>query len=148
LRALQDNHWLHFACHGTQDFVKPFNSAFLMRDQPLTLLDITQTDLSKHQYAFLSACDTAVGVPDRPDEVIHLAAALQFAGVKSVIGTFWSIEDATVGRLVKEFYVNFCGDGKMNAKRASRALHKAVQSLANDREIPLEQRIVFMHIGI
>jgi len=104
--------------------------------------------LSKHEYAFLSACDTAVGVPDRRDEVIHLAAALQFAGVKSVIGTFWSVEDATVGCLVKEFYTNFCGDGKMHSKRAARALHKAVQSLANNKNIPLDQRIVFMHIGI
>jgi len=145
---LQDNHWLHFACHGIQDFAEPFKSAFLMRDEPLTLLDITQMDLSKHQYAFLSACDTAVGVFDRPDEVIHLAAALQFAGVKSVIGTFWSVDDATVGRLVKEFYTNFCGDGKMHSKRAARALHKAVQSLANDKNVPLDQRILFMHIGI
>ena len=148
LRTLQANHWLHFACHGTQKLAEPFNSAFLMRDEPLTLLEITQTDLCKHEFAFLSACETALGVLDRPDEVIHLAAALQFAGVKSVIGTFWSVEDATVGRLVQEFYRNFCGDGKMNSKRAARALHKAVQSLANDEDIPLDQRIVFMHIGI
>jgi len=76
LQVLQDNHWLPFSCHGTQNFAEPFKSALLMHDEPLTLLDITQTDLSKHQYAFLSACDTAVGVFDRPDEVIHLAAAL------------------------------------------------------------------------
>ncbi|KAG1796074.1 uncharacterized protein HD556DRAFT_1234876 [Suillus plorans] len=36
LHALQDNTWLHLACHGTQRFDEPFNSAFLMRDQPLT----------------------------------------------------------------------------------------------------------------
>ncbi|KAG1799048.1 CHAT domain-containing protein [Suillus plorans] len=70
LHALQDNTWLHFACHGTQRFDKPFNSAFLMRDQPLSLLDITQMDLSQHQFAFLSACETALGEPTTPDEVI------------------------------------------------------------------------------
>ncbi|KAG2743717.1 hypothetical protein P692DRAFT_201869884 [Suillus brevipes Sb2] len=148
LRALQDNTWLHFSCHGTQNNEDPFNSAFLMRDRPLSLLDITQTDLSQHEFAFLSACDTAAGDPSTPDEVIHLAAGLQFAGVKSVVGTLWKVTDATVQRLVEEFYKNFCKDGKMNSKRAARALHQAVQSLASDKDLPLEQRILFVHIGI
>ena len=66
LHALQDNYWPHFACHGTQDMAGPFNSAFFMCDKPLTLLDIIQTDLSKHEYAFFPACDTAVGVSTVP----------------------------------------------------------------------------------
>ncbi|KAG2743683.1 hypothetical protein P692DRAFT_20838377 [Suillus brevipes Sb2] len=146
LCAMQDNTWLHFACHGTQHYEKPFMSAFLMRDQPLLLLDITQMDLSRHHFAFLSACETAVGDSATPDEVIHLAAGLQFAGVKSVVGTLWKVNDATVQRLVEEFYKNFCKDGTMNFKRAARALHQAVHSLARDKDIPLDQRIVFMHI--
>ncbi|KAG2066684.1 hypothetical protein BDR04DRAFT_1121026 [Suillus decipiens] len=96
LCALRDNSWLHFACHGEQNYDEPFNSAFLMRDQPLSLLDITQIDLSCHQFAFLSACETAVGDFRTPDEVIHLAAGLRFAGVKSVIGTLWKVNDSTV----------------------------------------------------
>ncbi|KIK39525.1 hypothetical protein CY34DRAFT_89051 [Suillus luteus UH-Slu-Lm8-n1] len=147
LRALQDNTWLHFSCHGTQNFNDPFKSAFLMRDQPLSLLDITQMDLSFHQFAFLSACETAVGDFATPDEVIHLAAGLQFAGVKSVIGTLWKVTDSTVQRLVEAFYKKLCGDGKMNSKRAAQALHQAVHSLARDKDMPLDQRIVFMHIG-
>jgi len=148
LRALRENTWLHFSCHGTQKYEDPFNSALLMRDQPLSLLDITQTDLSRLEFTFLSACDTAVGDYDTPDEVIHLAAGLQFAGVKSVVGTLWKVNDSTVQRLVEAFYKNLCGDGKMNSKRAARALHKAVQSLACDKDMPLEQRIVFIHIGL
>ncbi|KAG1791600.1 TPR-like protein [Suillus plorans] len=148
LSALQDNTWFHLACHGTQKFDEPFQSAFLMQDQPLSLLDIAHMDLSRHQFAFLSACETAVGVPATPDEVIHLAAGLQFAGVKSVVGTLWKVDDPTVQRLVKAFYENLCGDGTMNSKRAARALHRAVQLLASDRDIPLAQRIVFVHIGI
>jgi hypothetical protein len=55
LRTLRDNRWLRFACHGTQNLGEPLlNSAFLMRDQPLTLLDIAQSDLSRHEFAFLS----------------------------------------------------------------------------------------------
>ncbi|KAG1774790.1 CHAT domain-containing protein [Suillus placidus] len=148
LCALRDNTWLHFACHGTQNFEEPFRSAFLMRDQPLSLLDITQMNLSRHEFAFLSACETAVGDFHTPDEVVHLAAGLQFAGVKSVIGTLWRVDDSTVQRLVDAFYTYLCGDGTMNSKRAARALHRAVQSLACDKDMPLDQRIVFMHIGI
>ncbi|KAG1722048.1 CHAT domain-containing protein [Suillus lakei] len=148
LRALRDNTWFHLACHGIQDLEEPFKSAFLMRDQPLSLVDITEMDLSRHEFVFLSACETAVGDPSTPDEVIHLAAGLQFAGVQSVVGTLWEVDDGTVGRLVKAFYKNLCGDGKMNSKRAARALHRAVQSLASDKDISLEQRIVFIHIGI
>ncbi|KAG1753384.1 CHAT domain-containing protein [Suillus lakei] len=148
LRALQDNTWLHFACHGTQKYDEPFKSAFLMRDQPLSLLDITQTNLSQHEFAFLSACETAVGDPSTPDEVIHLAAGLQFAGVKSVVGTLWRVTDATVQHLVEEFYTNFCMDGAMDSTRAAEALRLAVRSLASNKDIPLDQRIVFMHIGV
>ncbi|KAG1811962.1 CHAT domain-containing protein [Suillus variegatus] len=148
LSALQENTWFHLACHGTQKFDEPFKSAFLMRDQPLSLLDIAQMDLSRHQFAFLSACETALGTFSTPDEVIHLAAGLQFAGVKSVVGTLWKVDDNTVQRLVEAFYTNLCGDGTMNSKRAARALHRAVQSLASDKDMLLAQRIVFVHIGI
>ncbi|KAG1737293.1 CHAT domain-containing protein [Suillus lakei] len=106
------------------------------------------TDLSQHEFAFLSACETAVGDHNTPDEVIRLAAGLQFAGTKSVIGTLWKVNDTTVQRLVEAFYRNFCGDGKINSKRAAPALHRAVQSLACDKDMPLDQRIVFMRIGI
>ncbi|KAG1824273.1 hypothetical protein EV424DRAFT_1394948 [Suillus variegatus] len=30
----------------------------------------------------------------RPDEVIHLAAGIQFSGFKSVVGTLWEVDDA------------------------------------------------------
>ncbi|KAG2056936.1 hypothetical protein BDR06DRAFT_206884 [Suillus hirtellus] len=48
---------------GTKD---PFESAFLMRDQPLTLLDIAQTDLSRPELVLLSACKTAVSNHQTP----------------------------------------------------------------------------------
>ncbi|KAG1862811.1 CHAT domain-containing protein, partial [Suillus subalutaceus] len=148
LCALRDNTWLHFVCHGTLKFDEPFKLAFLMRNHPLSLLDITQMDLSRHQFAFLSACETAVGAFSMPDKVIHLAAGLQFTGVKSVIGTLWKVNDSTVQRLVEAFYKNLCRNSKMNSKRAALALHQAVHSLACNKDMPLDQRIVFIHIGV
>ncbi|KAG1893661.1 uncharacterized protein F5891DRAFT_1131179 [Suillus fuscotomentosus] len=98
LRALRDNTW-------TQKIDEPFKSAFLMRDKPLSLLDIIQTDLSQHEFTFLSACETAVSV---------FTAGLQFAGVNSVVGTMWKVTDSTVQHLVEAFYKNMHGDGCHN----------------------------------
>ena len=72
---------------GKQDFETPFNSHLAMADAELSLLDIINANLSNHEFAFLSACQTAVGDGVTPDEMIHLAAGSQFTGVKSVIGT-------------------------------------------------------------
>ncbi|KAG1837851.1 CHAT domain-containing protein, partial [Suillus subalutaceus] len=84
----------------------------LMRDQPLSLLNITQADLSQHEFAFLSACQIAVGDSTAPDEVVHLAAGVQFAGVKSIIGTLWKVDDSTVQRLFEALYKSFVGMGQ------------------------------------
>ncbi|KAG1871727.1 hypothetical protein DFJ58DRAFT_837054 [Suillus subalutaceus] len=66
----------------------------------------------------------------------------------SIVGTLWKVNDSTVQCLVEAFYKHLCGDGKMRSKRAARVLHRAVQSLARDEDMPLDQRIVFMHIGV
>ncbi|KAG1767867.1 CHAT domain-containing protein, partial [Suillus placidus] len=87
LQALQENTWVHLACHGKQDPTQPYDSHFVMRDKHLTLLDIMEKDILHAEFAFLSTCHTAVGDKETPDEVIHLAAGLQFSGFKSIVGT-------------------------------------------------------------
>ncbi|KAG1766226.1 hypothetical protein EV702DRAFT_981031, partial [Suillus placidus] len=54
-------------------------------------------------FAFLSAFHTAVGDEQTPDEVIHLAAGLQFSGFKSVVGTLWEVDDAVAKHVVEGF---------------------------------------------
>jgi len=56
----------------------------------LTLLDLIQARLPGAELAFLSACHSAAGDGITPDETIHLAAALQFCGFRSVVGTLWA----------------------------------------------------------
>ncbi|KAG1733741.1 hypothetical protein EDB19DRAFT_1639472, partial [Suillus lakei] len=53
--------------------------------------------------AFLSACETAVGDTRTPNEVIHLAAGLQFAGVSLRHSGMWTVApcDALSSRLTK-----------------------------------------------
>ncbi|KAG1812524.1 uncharacterized protein BJ212DRAFT_1578725 [Suillus subaureus] len=61
---------------ATRDPTQPYNSYFVMRDEPLTLLDIMNMDIPHAEFAFLLACHTAVGDEKTPEEIIHLAAGL------------------------------------------------------------------------
>jgi len=150
LEALQQNTWVHLACHGKQDRIQPYHSHFVMRDEHLTLLDIMEKDIPHAEFAFLSACHTAVGDEETPDEVIHLAAGLQFSGFKSVIGTLWEVDDSVAQHVVEAFYKNmFKGledGGVMDCTKAAWALNRATHSVKT--KVPLEQRMVFVHIGV
>jgi CHAT domain-containing protein len=88
LTSLRNNgtHFLHLACHGAQK-ADPLSSAFIFRDQDLSIQELVGLDLGNAMLAFLSACETAKGDQDQPDQAIHLAASMLFCGFKSVIGT-------------------------------------------------------------
>ncbi|KIK40598.1 hypothetical protein CY34DRAFT_260040 [Suillus luteus UH-Slu-Lm8-n1] len=150
LEALRCNTWVHLACHGKQDRDQPYNSRFAMRDKPLTLLDIMENNAPQAEFAFLSACHTAAGDEETPDEDIHLAAGLQFSGFKSVIGTLWAVDDAVAKHIVKAFYEHMFkdlkGDAVPDCMNAAWALNCATHAVKT--KVPLEQKIVFIHIGV
>jgi CHAT domain-containing protein len=53
----------------------------------------------------LSACQTAIAdFRNLPDEAIGLPAGLTQAGVPSVVGTLWSVSDASTALLMVRFY--------------------------------------------
>ncbi|KAG1818644.1 CHAT domain-containing protein [Suillus subaureus] len=139
LRAMQENKQVHLACHGKQDREQPHNSHFVMKDKPITLLDIMEKDIPHAEFAFLSACHTIVGDEETPDEVIHLAAGLQFSVFKSVIGTLWEVDDAVAK------HVDLEDGGVMDCTKAAWALNRATHAVKT--KVPLEQRMVFIHVG-
>ncbi|KAG0700577.1 CHAT domain-containing protein [Suillus ampliporus] len=147
LDVLSHNQWLHLACHGMPNRKESFESSFAMRDGPLTIKEIIRSHWQNLEFAFLSACHTTVGDESSPDEAIHLAAAMQFSGFRSVIGSMWSVDDEVARQVVSAFYDNLVdGSGRLDCKQAAIALHKAVKLLR--KKIPLEQQIVFVHIGV
>ncbi|KIO23449.1 hypothetical protein M407DRAFT_27056 [Tulasnella calospora MUT 4182] len=140
--------WVHFACHGFQDNERPFNSHFALWDETLSLLDILENHHNDAQLAVLSACHSAAGDRDTPDEVIHLAAGLQFIGFRNVIGTLWQSYDPDAPEFAKVFYERMSGPKgrKGGADYSATALAYAVRHL---RELgtPLERWILFVHFG-
>jgi CHAT domain-containing protein len=83
-------HILHLACHGLQDS-EPLKSALQLQDGKVAIKDIMQLDLPHAVLAYLSACQTAKGDRNAPDQVVHLAASMLFCGFRSVIGTMWYV---------------------------------------------------------
>jgi CHAT domain-containing protein len=89
-RALQSASIVHIACHGLQNAADPLESAFhLSGERTLSVSELMELDLKRAELAFLSACETAKGDREQPDQAIHLAATMLFVGFRSVIGTMW-----------------------------------------------------------
>ena len=79
----------HFACHGVQNSQNPLDSALLLGDGDLKISKIMQLSMPSASLAFLSACQTAAGDREIPDEAMHIAATMLFAGFRGVVGTMW-----------------------------------------------------------
>ena len=150
LRALQQHSWAHFACHGhLGDITQPFRASFeLHSGSSLTLLDLIQAKLPNAELAFLSACHSAEGDSITPDESIHLAAALQFCGFRSVVGTLWAMDDEDGPMISKEFYKHMFRDpgNKADFRDSAEALSVSIRAMRKNG-VPLERWILFVHIG-
>ncbi|KAG1759149.1 hypothetical protein EDD22DRAFT_782939, partial [Suillus occidentalis] len=99
------------------------------------------------EFAFLSACYATVGNNSSPDEAIHLAAVMQFAGFRSVIGSMWTVDDDVARQAVSVFYEHLIdGSGRFELHARCGSVAQGYKSVR--KKIPLEPQIVFVHIGI
>ena len=144
VEELGRNEWVHFACHGLPNRKQPFESAFALQDGHFTIQQIIGCDLKNPEFAYLSACHTTVGDEGSPDEVIHLASAMQFVGFRSVIGTMWAVDDGETNKITSTFYKHMVDEfGRLDHTRAAFALNKTMRSV----NVPLDQRILYIHLG-
>ena len=104
--GFRHHQFVHFACHGILEANKPFEAGFeLCGGERLTLLEIVRSDFPTAEFAFLSACHKAeVTEGSAADEGLHLAAAVQYSGFRSVVGTQWAMVDEDGRDLAKHFY--------------------------------------------
>ncbi|KAJ7108260.1 CHAT domain-containing protein [Mycena epipterygia] len=156
---------LHFACHGVQDADIPLQSALVVGNDRLTVSRIMKQSgvasdtgserLEKHMgLAFLSACQTAMGDKKLPDEAIHLAATLLFAGFRSVVATMWTMQDADGPEVAEAFYGHLFRNADPTSdppvfpdlNESAKALHLAVKKLRE--KVPLARWVPFVHYGL
>ena len=152
LEGLRDHRFAHFVCHGNLVPEKPFDASFgLHEGNRLTLLDIVRSRLPTAEFAFLSACHTAeLTEGSIADEGLHLAAAVQYCGFRSVVGTMWAMADQDGGDLTELLYTSMFSSGKQEVpyhERSARSLRDAVRSPRKKKSLPLEQWVNFVHYG-
>ena len=152
IEGLRRSRFAHFACHGVLETGKPFEASFkLYAHTRLTLLDIARSRLPDAEFAFLSCCHAAAITEDSiEDEALHLTAAMQYCGFRSVVGTMWAMADADGEDLANNFYESLFSSRETNVpyyERSAHALIDATQKLRRRRGIKLERWVNFVHYG-
>ncbi|KAF8263680.1 CHAT domain-containing protein [Lactarius quietus] len=153
VERLRNHNLAHFVCHGLLEPGKPFDASFDLHEGGLTLLEIVRSQLPTAEFAFLSACHTAeLTEHSVADEGLHLAAAMQYCGFRSVVGTLWAMADTDGADLSKHFYKSVfsdkAGQNEMPYyERSAKALQSAVKKLREKRGVTLERWVNFVHYG-
>jgi CHAT domain-containing protein len=152
MERLQEHRFIHFSCHGILETGKPFDASFkLYNGERLTLLDIIRSRLPSAEFAFLSACHTAELTEDSiADEGLHLSAAVQYSGFRSVVGTMWEMADIDGQFLAKHLYESLFSErweGVPYHERTAEGLRDAVRDLRRKRKTSTERWVNFVHYG-
>ena len=156
LKRLRNHPFAHIVSHGMLEPGKPFDASFKLHgERGLLLLGVVQSLLPNAEFAFLSACHTAELTGESiADEMIHLSAARQFCGFRSVVGTMWAMADTDGPDLARYFYDSVFleetpppGIVPYYYERTAKALRDAVVKLRRKGGISLERWVNFVHYG-
>jgi CHAT domain-containing protein len=162
-RVMQVASIVHLACHGIQDLNDATQSGFCLRDGRLSIAKLMELKLDNAFLAFLSACETAKGDQEQPDQTMHLAAAMLFSGFKSVVATMWyvdrdsgisecrltmirAISDIDGPKVAKWFYEELFAREVVDGDSVAYALDSAVGKLRASG-LPPERWAPFIHMG-
>ncbi|MGW3360568.1 CHAT domain-containing protein [Streptomyces bungoensis] len=145
-RELAAHRNVHFSCHATSDPLRPTLGGALLSDGLLTTGEIA-ADHRHRDFAFLSACKTALGGLLLPDESMTLSAALHYTGYRHVIGTLWSVRDDVAADVAEDVYRDMWQDGVFRPDRAATALHGAIRRLRDASPHEPSHWMSFTHTG-
>jgi CHAT domain-containing protein len=162
-RVMQAASIVHLACHGIQDTHDATQSGFCLGDGRLTIAKLMELKLDNAFLAFLSACETAKGDQEQPDQAMHLAAAMLFSGFKSVVATMWYVNrdsgmseclltmtraicDVDGPKVAKWFYEELLARQVVDVDSVAYALDSAVGHLRASGVSP-ERWAPFIHVG-
>ncbi len=105
---------VHVAAHGMVDNDRPLNSALLLTInddfQPgeengvVFAWEIFESMRLDADLVVLSACETGLGKASGGEGLMGLTRAFQFAGARSIIASYWKVEDRTTAVLMEKFY--------------------------------------------
>lgn len=140
--------WAHVACHGSQNLMSPSRSGLRLHDGLLTVAEFAAAGTGgPGELVYLSACDTAMGGVEVPDEAVTLAHAFQFTGFRQVVATLWSVEDGVAVRTAEDFYTRLAGAARTEPVPAAEALHHAVRAARARMPYAPGRWACFVHVG-
>ncbi|KAF8553655.1 TPR-like protein [Imleria badia] len=126
----------------------PLKADCLANELRLTLSDIIALSRPRAGFAFLSACQAAMGDNNLSDEAVHIAAGMLFVGYGGVLATMWSISDRVAPLVAKDVYEQLFRTGATpNYREAAGALHNAVGRL-RERGVSFVEWLPFIHVGL
>jgi CHAT domain-containing protein len=124
--SLVQNKYVHFATHGTLDYVKPKQSYLTFTVTPgagddgrLTIaeIDSIKTGSEYAELVTLSACETARPLAISDDWYVSPANSFLRKKFKTVVASLWKVNDEATGMLMSEFYRNLEKMDKVDALR-------------------------------
>jgi CHAT domain-containing protein len=123
---------LHFAGHAVANETFPERSFLLLASSPartdgrVTSADISRWPLQNLRLAVLSGCRTASGQSYRGEGIVGLVRPFMRAGVPSVVGASWDVDDYATRMLLSAFHETYART--LDAPSALRAAQLALKS--------------------
>jgi CHAT domain-containing protein len=121
--------YVHFATHGMLDERFPLNSSLVLtipeniegRDNGLLQAwEIFEQVRLDADLVVLSACKTGLGQEVSGEGLVGLTRAFQYAGARSILASFWNVDDRRTAQLMKRFYEHLqSGESKDKALQAA-----------------------------
>jgi CHAT domain-containing protein len=116
---------IHLAAHGLGDETEPDRAAILLKpgnsseDGLWQAREIRHTRLNA-EAVVLSSCETGTGRLEGQEGVMNLARAFLAAGAKSVVASYWKVQDRSTATLMEDFYEHLArGESVSDALRSS-----------------------------
>ena len=132
----------HFAGHGKHNIDHPAHSALILANkEKLIVKELFELELSGYNLACLLACET--GITSKAgliDEFVGLASVFLAAGVTTVVGSLWKVDDLSTALLMRRLYKNIKKASNPETIDIADALKEAQNWLRNlTKEDLLEQ---------
>ncbi len=117
--------YIHLASHGKFRAAEPLKSFLLLapdaaNDGVLSVDEIYGLRLNADLVA-LSACDTGLGQGSPGDDLVGFVRGFFYSGARSLLASYWSVDDAATSELMQSFYANLDRLGKAEALRQAQA---------------------------
>lgn len=116
---------VHLATHAHFSPHDPFTSSIALADGELSARELLGITLNT-QMVVVSACETALQDIRAGDELVGLARAFLYAGVRSLILSLWRVNDPTTAQLMRCFYTHLFDDMGVQKNTTADALRAAM----------------------